>query len=360
MRVLSVITHGHLPQLMGGIQTVVDDLNQMLSFEGHSPAVLAQLVPRGSLYVWNRVKSKLPPRSLCPVDHVLGYPTYRGWDSAACETQAAKSFCPDVAVVHGPTSLTAARTMADLGIPTILYLHGIFSPRDLPPESRLIRYVANSHYTAEMTERICGIRCPVVIPLMCLKKYTCDRRPQVITMVNPIKSKGVATAIGVAKARSDISFLFVKAWQSLSSAENEATFRDIAKNLPNVTLIEPVRDMRTVYRRTKILLMPSDTHTETYGRTAVEAQVSGIPVIGRRVGGLPEAMGDGGTLMPPSAPLSDWVTAVSDLWDSEEAYQEASKRALLNAARVEKEVLVAFARFISTCKESIAVRDRQG
>jgi hypothetical protein len=47
---------------------------------------------------------------------------------------------------------------------------------------------------------------------------------------------------------------------------------------------------------------------EAFGRVIVEAQVNGIPVVARRTGGIPEALGDAGVLLPPDAPGAAWPT----------------------------------------------------
>lgn len=60
-------------------------------------------------------------------------------------------------------------------------------------------------------------------------------------------------------------------------------------------------------RRASALLIPS--HSETFGLVALEAAASGIPVIASRVGGLPEAVGDNGTLLDDRRPES-WAAAI--------------------------------------------------
>ena len=352
MRVLSVLTHGHLPQLMGGIQTVVHDLNHMLKARGHPTAVLSALLPGDSIHLWNRVKSKLPPRSPCPADRVLGYPTYRGWGIKTCAQQAVRNFKPDIVIVHGPPPIDAARIFCDLGIPTLVYFHGFDLEGAAPIESSLVTYIANSRFTASKIYDDYGISCPVIPPLTRLSMYRCVRLPRTVTMVNPVPAKGVDTAIAIATARPDIQFLFVKAWQSLVTAENAAVAR-LVETLPNVTLSEAVSDMRRIFRQTKILLMPSRCQ-ETWGRTAGEAQISGIPVIARRVGGLPESVGDGGVLLSPEAPDSDWVDTVSALWDSTPVYEDASRRAGANAARLETDFAEAFEHLVGLCEGHIA------
>ena len=61
---------------------------------------------------------------------------------------------------------------------------------------------------------------------------------------------------------------------------------------------------------------------------SVEAQFSGIPVVASRVGGLPEAVGPGGLLINPEAPVSEWVQSVRRLWTDQAYWKELSQAAL--------------------------------
>ena len=80
-----------------------------------------------------------------------------------------------------------------------------------------------------------------------------------------------------------------------------------AHELPNLTLMENQSDIREVYKRTRILLMPSSY--ESYGRCAVEAACSGIPTIAHRTKGLWEALGEGGIFPLPDS--DSWKAAVN-------------------------------------------------
>jgi glycosyltransferase involved in cell wall biosynthesis len=82
-----------------------------------------------------------------------------------------------------------------------------------------------------------------------------------------------------------------------------------------------------VYARTRVLLMPSVY--ESYGRTAVEAMASGIPVIANPTPGLREAIGPGGIFVDRDD-LDGWVAAIRAL-DDPETYAAASKAALARA-----------------------------
>ena len=85
--------------------------------------------------------------------------------------------------------------------------------------------------------------------------------------------------------------------------------------------------MKTVYGRTKILLAPSKWE-EAWGRVASEAHCSGIPVVGSRRGGLPEAIGEGGIVLDYDAPLDDWVASIRQLWNDADHYDRLSAAAL--------------------------------
>ena len=93
--------------------------------------------------------------------------------------------------------------------------------------------------------------------------------------------------------------------------------------LHNVTLLSPQKDMREIYGKCRLLLVPS-VWEEAYGRVATEAQVSGIPVIASTRGGLPEAVGSGGILLDPAGPIEPWVNSVRKLWSDKTYYKELS------------------------------------
>ncbi|MDE2029984.1 MAG: glycosyltransferase, partial [Alphaproteobacteria bacterium] len=139
-------------------------------------------------------------------------------------------------------------------------------------------------------------------------------------------------AIEVARLCPDIPFSFVEAWP-LADDDRAELARRLAE-LPNVTLLLPQKDMRSVYGACKILLAPS-VWNEAYGRVATEAQVSGIPVVASNRGGLPEAVGPGGAILDPESPVEIWAEAVRKLWRDEDAYAALSCAARAHAERIE-------------------------
>src|SRR5204862_7081227 len=94
-----------------------------------------------------------------------------------------------------------------------------------------------------------------------------------------------------------------------------------------VTLLRSLHDVPAVVylHDARVLLVPSVT-AEGWGRVVREAQASGIPVVATGVGGLPEAVGSGGIVVPPAAGFEGLLRALAMLWDDREAYAVAAER----------------------------------
>lgn len=145
-----------------------------------------------------------------------------------------------------------------------------------------------------------------------------------ITVVKPTPSRGAALTAALVKAlaerRPDIEWLFVEA---------DERFKALAKvdwSSPRYRFVRATPNPRDFLAQTRILLAPS--LSEPFGRTALDATLAGLPVIGANVGGLPEAMlGAGVSLnVPPSLArnmhatptpeeLLPWSDAIIRIWD---------------------------------------------
>ncbi|MFG3155388.1 glycosyltransferase family 4 protein [Streptomyces sp. NPDC048219] len=96
--------------------------------------------------------------------------------------------------------------------------------------------------------------------------------------------------------------------------------------LPNCEVVDgvPGQQMRDhVYRRSRVMLMPS--LYESWGRVAIEAFASGIPVIAHPTPGLVESLGDAG-IFAYRDDLGAWIHALTALQDPA-TWMQASLRA---------------------------------
>jgi glycosyltransferase involved in cell wall biosynthesis len=189
--------------------------------------------------------------------------------------------------------------------------------------------VANSQFTADAARSAFGIAATVIPPLILPERYTTGRSGDEVLFVNPVAEKGVELAFEIAALCPRRRFRFVEGWP-LDVARRTA-LESRAHALGNVSVQTSTQDMRPVYARTRVLIVPSRWQ-EAWGRVVTEAQLNGIPVLATRIGGLPESVGDGGQLFDLDAPASDWARAIERLYDDEAHLAAAQARSRRRAA----------------------------
>src|SRR5690606_11134361 len=145
-----------------------------------------------------------------------------------------------------------------------------------------------------------------------------------VTIVNCSKEKGIKTAWRCAEALPDHRFLGVKGGYG----------HQLIPRSPNFETIPTQQDMRTVWSRTRVLLVPSAY--ETWGMVGVEAMCSGIPVIAHPTPGLRESLGDAGIFVDRDD-TDGWGRELRRLADPDE-YAAASAASLARAAELDPRV----------------------
>jgi glycosyltransferase involved in cell wall biosynthesis len=161
----------------------------------------------------------------------------------------------------------------------------------------------------------------VVHPPIPIDRYRTDAGDRV-TLVNLSIAKGSRTFFELAQRLPGWKFLGVRGGYAEQA---------IPANVPpNVEIAATVDDMRSVFQRTQILLLPSSE--EAYGRVAVEAACSGIPTIASPLEGIREALGDAALYAAPSD-VHAWIAHLDRLAD-EGYYRLRSQAALKRAAIV--------------------------
>jgi len=253
---------------------------------------------------------------------------------------------PVVALTQQAWSGRVVEVCHALGVPSICFARNTADVASGAVSGRrsATAVVASSPYLAGVIRARCGLDPTVIAPPIDIGRYRVRPAGDLITMINPVKVKGGAVFRDIARALPSRRFLAVKGWDSLRSQDGAGwDLRTLAASgvglpvsidlsgLANVDQLEPVTDMRAIYARTRILLVPS-LWDEAFGRVAAEAMCSGIPVIASARGNLPDTVGTGGIIITDPLDIASWTTAVAIL-DNPAAYHHFSRQARRSARR---------------------------
>lgn len=150
-----------------------------------------------------------------------------------------------------------------------------------------------------------------------------DAGREYITLINLCENKGVRQFYEIARRLPNKKFLGVIG--SYMDQETDCP--------PNVTIWPKQVDIRRVYEKTRILLMPSDY--ESFGMTAAEALANGIPVICSPTPGLKENCKEGAQYCDRDN-IKKWVSLINNL-DDPKVYNKWSQAGLTRtSARPER------------------------
>lgn len=224
-----------------------------------------------------------------------------------------------------------------------------FVHNDIPYDSILnsfgnVSAVYNSQWIADKI----GYTIPGVVlhpPCDC-RDYKIEKTGEHITLISLNERKGGYLFYQIAKAMPDKKFLGV-----IGSYDNPGPLKmfqvdiiNLLLQLPNFTLVPNTPDINETYKKTRLLLMPSDY--ESWGRTATEAMCSGIPVICTPTPGLKENCGDAAVYVGkpvesleqggPQVDLGtvdEWVRTIRKM-DNDKMYQKYSVLCTQRAAEL--------------------------
>lgn len=201
--------------------------------------------------------------------------------------------------------------------------------------------VYNSEWNREYSIKTLGYKNKniVVYPPVFADDYKVRKMGNNITLINCFESKGGKQLIDIAKEMPKRKFLGV-----IGGYGNQ-----VIGNLNNLTYTPNTPDIKTVYRKTRILLMPSVY--ESWGRTGIEAMASGIPVIAHPTPGLRESLGDAG-LFADRDNIGHWIKHIEAL-DDEKYYKEVSDRCRKRAQELSdmsEQQLLMYEDFLETIK----------
>lgn len=197
--------------------------------------------------------------------------------------------------------------------------------------------VFNTHWVSDAIQES-GI---VIHPPLEFDRHHVDSTGQCVTLVNLQDNKGVGTFYRLAERMGDTVF------QGVIGTHGEQEIRTDLENL----LIQPTtQDMRSVWRRSQVVLMPSEY--ESYGMVAAEACASGIPVIAHPTPGLVECLDFAGIFIDRDD-ITGYERALRLLLTDENHYEERSALATLRARELVSQSQEELSTFVDRVRELV-------
>lgn len=219
----------------------------------------------------------------------------------------------DVVISHLGDPGRAHASAVAVGVPSVRMAHG--GQARIPDDTALVVFNASSARDATGWEGPSVVVHPPVDPA----RYRTTPGDSV-TLINLTDAKGVRTFWRAAEQLPDLQFLGVRGGYG----------RQVRPRAPNVDVVATTRDITRIYRRTRVLLMPSAE--ESWGRVGVEAMASGIPVIAHPTPGLVESLGAAGTFVDRDD-IDGWAETIRHLHGP--GWPAASAAALARSAQLD-------------------------
>jgi glycosyltransferase involved in cell wall biosynthesis len=138
---------------------------------------------------------------------------------------------------------------------------------------------------------------------------------EVVLLVNPIPSRGLAIGVALAEDNPELRFAFQVSWP-LNRRDDRAV-RESVDGVVNIELRPFEPRPAAVYRDARVLLVPY--RVDQRPRVVAEAQYNGIPVLASDLPAHREAVGEGGRFVELDAPRSAWTATLRTMLDPDSA-----------------------------------------
>jgi len=168
-----------------------------------------------------------------------------------------------------------------------------------------------------------GIPSIVVYPPVYYEEYRTETSGEYVTLINLNRNKGGDVLIKIAKEMPDIQFMGV-------IGGYDGQIQDTT--VKNITYVENTSYIKSIYSQSSIVLMPSKE--ESWGRVAIEAMSSGIPVIATPTPGLLESCGSAGIFCKRDD-IGSWVREIRRLKTDTEYYKSVSEKCFERAKELD-------------------------
>ena len=245
-------------------------------------------------------------------------------------------------ISHLDMETNAVQTALVAKRPMVLVMHNNYRKHFLQEYIRILPknlyLIHNSYWLKEYYSQF-NLPSIVVYPPVYWKEYNVETSREFVTLINLNANKGGNILYKIAKEMPDVKFLGVKGGYD---------GQIMKKGLSNLTYMDNTSYIQSVYAKTDILLVPSKE--ESWGRVAVEAMSSGIPVIAHPTPGLLESCDSAGIFCDRNN-ISAWVKEIRRLKDDAAWRKQVSEKCLARAQNLDpKDQLDKMATWLSNIK----------
>ncbi len=258
---------------------------------------------------------------------------------------------PDLVITQSYDAINVVKAAKDFGAKTILGTHFWRNICDLiPPEETFLKMLSrskesvklltknhpvfhmadecyvNSEFMQKAVEKYVGKKIDKIIqPMADLDRILSNQNTkEYITLINPDFYKGGDFFVKIAEKMPLTRFMCVGRPPDIKGNPKNKKINDKISNLHNIKLVENTDDMKDIYGKTSILLVPSIVD-ETFSMVALEAMWNGIPVIVSQNGNLPYLVDDASIILDMYN-INTWIESIKTLNEDEEYYDIISKQ----------------------------------
>ena len=247
----------------------------------------------------------------------------------------ADSLKADIVVTHLDQTRTAVRYANGRPVIHLVHNHRQLAFHEVDDAALVVANSGWIHNEVVAGHRWARGKTIVVYPPVPPDRYRVETSREWVVLVNCYVEKGPRLFAQLARLMPYRRFLAVKG--CYGTQERMPT-------LPNLTVWEHQRDIRRVYERAGVVVMPSSY--ESWGRVAVEAACSGIPLVVASTPGLVEAVGEAAQIVPTTN-LEGWAKAIESAFTDPEWGERAYRRAAELWAETNRQLAVLEARLLA-------------
>lgn len=236
-------------------------------------------------------------------------------------------------------------------IPTVLYIREESALDHLDVEPTHTALIANAQSLADAAIAATNRPCTFIPSVIDTTPTLTESSRRVALLVNPVETHGVDLVWDLADRLPDITFVLQESWE-LSEHEQNHVQAHIATR-PNIELRRRQPPGPALYGDARVLLVPH--RIDNRPRVVAEANANGIPSLVSDHGGLREAVGEHGMVLPDD--VEAWANALQGLFSDADTYHRLCDAARQQAARAETTPTVVVDRFEAAIASILDDRD---